>query len=216
MKPGVIAVSTLVSAMTLGLALPTPTWASFTTCTGTNYNIANRVSPTLNCTILNPLNANVNDSVNPPPATYTVNVEQFFNINNWLFDGKYDNIGPVSGTDNSTLLNFTGNNQSGTFTRTGAQSLSDLMLVFKDGGSTNLVGYLIDLTTLGVGSGTYQSPFLEPPFDYPGNGPRDVSHISVYYREGTRPPQQIPEPGSLALAGLALIGFAAVRRRARS
>ena len=208
---------TLVSAA-LGFALACSYGAanaSFTSCVGTGYNIADNVDPNVGCTILNPLDGAVNDSVDPPASSFTVNVEQFFGFSDWQFDGKWEE---VNGTfvDGSSLYNFAGTPDpavSGTFTYAGPvpPTVDNIMFVFKDGGDTNLVGYLI---TPGV-NGTYTSPFEEPPFTFPGASPRDVSHISVYFRDGGGPPVLIPEPGSLALVGLGLMGLVAVARRRR-
>jgi hypothetical protein len=41
----------------------------------------------------------------------------------------------------------------------------------------------------------------------------DISHIVGYYTETTRPPEELPEPATLALAGLGLLGAAMARRR---
>lgn len=215
LKKSVLASTILASSIfAIGLGLSEPASASFTSCTGTGYNIADNVSPTTDCAILDPLDGAVNDSVSPPPSSYTVNVESFFSYDDWLFDGKYDNIGDTSGTDGSSLFSFSGNNQSGTFTLTGSLTdIENVMLVFKDGGDTNLVAYMLDLTA-SIG-GTYDSPFEEPPFTFPGTGPRAISHISVYYRTGDGPPATgpVPEPGTVTLLGLGLLGAVFYRRR---
>ena len=44
------------------------------------------------------------------------------------------------------------------------------------------------------------------------NRPYGLSHIT-FYDTGARPPLEIPEPGTLALVGLAMLGAGAVRRR---
>lgn len=40
-----------------------------------------------------------------------------------------------------------------------------------------------------------------------------LSNIYLFGKDSTRPPDEIPEPGTLALVGLALIGASALRRR---
>lgn len=192
--------------------------ASFQSCTGTGYNIADNVTPTTNCTMLTPLDGDINDSVNPPSSAYTANTEAFFGKSDWLFNGKYDNIGTSSGTDASSLFNFSGGAQSGTFDKVGTWSYSDVMFIFKSGGDTNLIGYLID-TSASIG-GVYSTPFEFPPFSAANGNPSDkgISHISVYYRNtngggGGNTGGQVPEPSIIALMGMGLIGMGVSRLR---
>ena len=229
------------TAVILGLALAGSASASTIACSGTTnevaWDISDKVAPSSDCLILEPLNANTNDSVaggNANNANFTVNVKGFFDADVtkdeedelmfpdtlWAFDGK----ALETGEDTPTLFSFTGDAQSGTFRWVGEDyDGRDIMFVFKDGGNTNLVAYLIDMGSLldpdGFDNiGTYASPFVEPPFVFPGSGARDISHISVYYREGLDIPEGngIPEPATLALfgGGLALLGVA-IRRRNR-
>lgn len=182
--------------------------SDFTACTGTTngvaWNIADNVSPTTACAILLPLDGATNDS------TALVNSKAFFTYNNWFLDGKL-----VEG-DSSNLFNWSGNTKSGNFTLVGSLgTITDIMLVFKDGGDTNLVAYMLDLEA-SIG-GSYSSPFEEPPFTFSGASPRDISHISVYYRtEGGPPPQEVPEPAPLALLGLGIVGLLLARRQRRA
>jgi hypothetical protein len=151
-------------------------------------NIADNVTGTSGCQISDSKNQDDEKAV-------TVNADKFFGFDNWVFTGKTeykDNEGQ-SGTWNISNL-F-------------PNSWDDIMLVFKSGNNTTLVGYLLQD---GVTSGTWASPFEKSIFNVPNT--RDVSHISVYYRVGQpTPPQSVPEPGSLV--ALSLIGGAMVLSR---
>ncbi len=197
-------------ALAMGLALSGNANAAFISCTGDGYDISNNVSTATDCTILAPLDGNVNDSVSPPSSSYTVNVEEFFGFDDWLFDGKWNDEEGVF-VDTSGLFSFTGGGASGTFTYVGGiDDILNIMFVFKDGADTNLVGYLVP-----GADGTYTSPFEEPPFSFTAASPKDTSHISVYYRNGGggTPPSGVPEPGVLFLLGAGLMGLGLARRR---
>lgn len=126
----------------------------------------------------------------------TVNVQAFFDADDW------------------TVIQH-GQNQSGT---SGSWSMdadiwssfSEIMLVFKSGNLASgsfLVAFLLEE---GVTSGTWESPFRRPLFDF--KNPKDLSHISYYGRgEGV----SVPESSPFALMLLGFLGLALARRKTR-
>lgn len=196
----------------LGLAFANSARAGLIDCSSVTPDISGKVTPSVGCRILEPLDGNDNSS----PAL--INAEAFFGFDDWLLDGKLDDNGTSlvpDAADPATLVSATGDAQSGTWSLTDAAAFwsdnSDLMFVFKDGDNTNLVGYLIQA---GAAGGSYATPFVDPPFDLNGNsGSRDISHIGIYHRGGGI---EVPAPAPLALFGIGLLGlgWSSSRRRA--
>lgn len=132
------------------------------------------------------------DFLNTNPMT--VNGEKFFGFNDWLFLDKDDNLEAKTG--NWAVASSVWDNYS------------NLMLIFKDGAGTTLVGYL---AADGATGGTWESPFREPEFDMkPDDKIKDVSHISYYVRGAVT---RVPDTGSivLMLIGLAFLGLSRAR-----
>jgi len=157
---------------------------------GTNSNILGDVSGAVQYGI----GATDQDSVSNNKVL-TVNAEQYFGFGDWNFGGK---LGVDSGYGGS------GSGKTGTydFSSIFKSSWEDVMLVFKTGAKTSMIAYKLDEN---VSSGTWTSPFDIK------DGLRDVSHVSVYYREGSS--AAVPEPTTMAGIALAGAGLAAYRRR---
>jgi hypothetical protein len=195
-EPSMKLIQKLLAGATLAAGLTASAFAAQVACTA---DMADNVQHAGDCEYSDSVNQ---DNTNDP---LVVNQEAFFGFTDWDFIKK----------DEGTSAQ----GQSGTYDFGAALSLyDDLMLIFKDGGNTTLVGY----TMFSQASGTWTTPFLNPPFDV--NNPADVSHISYYGRidangngggGGNGNGGGMPEPGTLALAGIALLGAAVARRRQR-
>lgn len=201
--------------LAVGVAFGVPAHASLIDCNTLDPDISGKVTPSIGCQILEPLGGNVNDFTGGTDSSaWTVNTNSFFGYSDWLFDGKWedpdeDGLNPLF-NDGASLVAFDGDAQSGTWTllNNNLWSLySDLMFIFKDGANTNLTGYLMQV---GAQNGTYESPFISPPFEFDREGARDISHISIYMRGNGVP---VPAPGILGLLGIGLIGLGLFTRR---
>lgn len=135
------------------------------------------------------------DFLNTNPMT--VNQEAFFGFTDWTYISRTE-MGSTQGQSGSWSVNANL-----------WDSYSDLLLIFKDGKDTTLLGYLaVD----GATGGTWKSPFREPEFNFnPDSKIKDVSHITYYVRGVVT---SVPESSNLVLLALGLMGLIVIRRRA--
>ncbi|MGD8643577.1 MAG: PEP-CTERM sorting domain-containing protein [Chromatiales bacterium] len=199
--------TTRVGAIVGSLALAFWLNPALATVMGCPTSITNNVSGATGC--------EVSTATNDNPAPGVVNSEEFFSYDDWEFGGKiefeYDEgITTIVTEDGDVDIGFSAGSTpvgddflSGTFSVDAFGAWDDVMLIFKDGVNTTLVGYL-----LGEGTGTWDSPF-EPSVFTSLRNTASVSHLSAYVRG----PTSVPEPGSLALLAAGLAGVVAFGRR---
>lgn len=187
-------------------------------------NVSDNISGSIGCEISGTIGANnvftlganndfVGNNPNNPtnPSNFTVNTQKFFGASDWLFAGKSDgSLSAYFEPDKGSPAKFEGIYDFSTNPlRTLLNNATNVMLIFKSGQGTSLVGYLLD-NRVDPYQGWWTTPFMEPLFSFPGNTTsRDVSHISVYYRNGA--PLAIPTPA--LLPGLVAFGLSVLRKQ---
>jgi hypothetical protein len=136
-----------------------------------------------------------------------INAAGFFGGVNWLDNGQ-------------TQIVPGGDRLSGNWSIANANfALYAYAIVFKDGNETNLTAFVFNEL---FSNGVWSSPFTDPPFDLPGGSTTHaVSHYTIartLFSDcpgcGVNPVDvDVPEPASLAVLGMGMIGLAAARRR---
>jgi hypothetical protein len=192
-----LSLKTIISLTLMGILSGASLQAAAVPATCQSLGIQNNVTSNDGCQI----GSTNNDTLGSGPIQ--VNTDQMFGFSDWTFAEK----GFEQEQNIDVGLFIFGSAQAGIWWIDQAiwNVYSDVMLVLKGGsGNTNPANYVGYLLEDGQSWGSYLSPFMN------GSKRKDISHFSIYVRGAER---SVPEPTTLALIGLGLVGLAYLRRR---